>query len=209
MNKCDESLSSHLFMARNECSHWYTYSGRWTPGERPAGYYYLHTFTTSTYCSISGLLILQNKVIVFSSFVCGSVRLCVFLCVRAEVIHGTLWYHKVFMYYLLGSTYFVPHKTTFSHIKPLFTPLFPTFNFFSHFSPLLATFPHFSPLIATFTTFHHFSPLFPTFPHFLPLFATFHHFPPLFSTFPHFSSLSITFSNFCHFSTFFTTFPHF
>ena len=56
-------------------------------------------------------------------FVCVCVCVCVcvsvFPCVQVEVIHGTLWYHDVFMYYLLGSTYFEPHTTTFSHIKPL------------------------------------------------------------------------------------------
>ena len=56
-------------------------------------------------------LILQSKVIAITLFVC----VCVFPCVRVEVIHDTLWYHEVFMYYLLGSTYFEPHKTTFRH----------------------------------------------------------------------------------------------
>ena len=65
------------------------------------------------------LIFLQSKVIVFSLFVCVCVCVCVFPCVRVEVIHGTLWYHEVFMYYLLGSTYFEPHQTTFSHIQPL------------------------------------------------------------------------------------------
>ena len=68
-------------------------------------------------------LILQSKVIVFSLFVCVSVSVsvsvhasacvCAFPCVPVEVIHGTLRYHEVFMYYLLGSVH------TLNHIKPL------------------------------------------------------------------------------------------
>ena len=51
-------------------------------------------------------------------FVCLCVCVCVsvFSCVSVEVIQCTLWNHEVFMYYHLGSTYFEPHKITFSHI---------------------------------------------------------------------------------------------